>query len=107
MHSPFRMDNLMENRKILIAEDNPNNIQLLGSILRQYKPQIVVARDGRKAVKSAIDLQPDLILMDVNMPEMDGYEACRKLKEHPETQHIPVLFLSARSATDDISYNFV
>ncbi len=106
MHSPFRMDNLMENRKILIAEDNPNNIQLLGSILRQYKPQIVVARDGRKAVKSAIDLQPDLILMDVNMPEMDGYEACRKLKEHPETQHIPVLFLSARSATDDIVAGF-
>ena len=84
---------------ILLVDDNPNNLRLLSQILseRGYSPRAVTS--GSRALASAEMIPPDLILLDIRMPEMDGYEVCRQLKANPKTAGIPVLFISA---LDDI-----
>jgi len=87
---------LRPNKKtILIVDDEPINIDLLRSIIpTDYK--IKVAINGAKALElSARDPVPDLILLDVLMPELDGYEVCRLIKEDPNTAHIKIIFISA------------
>lgn len=86
---------------ILIVDDTPDNITLLSALLKD-KYKIKIATNGLKALHIAsIDPSPDLILLDVMMPEMDGYETCRRLKENPQTNHIPVIFLTAKSQVSD------
>ncbi len=88
------------NRKILIVDDATENVEILGSILSDYKRQ--VALNGEKALKIAFGSnKPDLILLDVMMPEMDGFEVCKRLKENPETKDIPVIFITAKSEVED------
>lgn len=86
---------------ILIVDDTPENIKVLGEELRSaYK--IKIATDGEKALRIALSATPpDLILLDVVMPGMDGYEVCRRLKEDPVTQHIPVIFITGRTDIAD------
>lgn len=100
------MKNILKNAKILIADDDLVNLQLLGAILQSYEVTVIVAKNGLTTLKYAIDLQPDLILMDVMMPEMDGYETCQQLKASELTKNIPVLFLTARSSTEDVIRGF-
>lgn len=80
---------------ILIVDDTPDNLRLLSTILseRGYKVRSVI--NGSSALMGAQAQPPDLILLDVNMPGMNGYEVCRLLKEHPQTRDIPVIFISA------------
>ncbi|MBF0480633.1 MAG: diguanylate cyclase [Desulfovibrionaceae bacterium] len=78
---------------ILIVDDNPSNIQLLGDVLEQDHV-IKTAQNGPDALKIALSDQPDLILLDVMMPGMDGYQVCSELKASPETSDIPVIFLT-------------
>lgn len=86
---------------ILIVDDTPDNITLLSALLKD-KYKIKIATNGLKALHIAsIDPSPDLILLDVMMPEMDGYETCRRLKENPQTNHIPIIFLTAKSQVSD------
>lgn len=86
---------------ILIVDDTPDNITLLSALLKD-KYKIKIATNGLKALHIAsIDPSPDLILLDVMMPEMDGYETCRRLKDNPQTNHIPVIFLTAKSQVSD------
>jgi len=96
----------LENSRILIVDDTQENIQVLGSMLRKEKYEINVAQNGLKAIHIAEKVDPDLILLDIMMPEMDGYEACKRLKESPLTEDIPIIFLTARSETDDIVKGF-
>jgi diguanylate cyclase (GGDEF)-like protein len=86
---------------ILIVDDAPANIKILGESLRSdYK--IRVATNGAKALGIALsDNPPDLILMDIMMPEMDGYEACKKLKEDDKARKIPVIFITAKDQVED------
>ena len=85
--------------RILIVEDAPANIQALTAILRDQGYAISVATNGQRALQAMQTLRPDLILLDVMMPEMDGYETCERLKAHPEWRDIPVIFLTARADT--------
>lgn len=86
---------------ILIVDDTPDNITLLSALLKD-KYKIKIATNGLKALHIAsIDPSPDLILLDVMMPEMDGYETCRRLKENPQTHQIPIIFLTAKSQVSD------
>jgi putative two-component system response regulator len=86
---------------ILIVDDTPDNITLLSALLKD-KYKIKIATNGLKALHIAsIDPSPDLILLDVMMPEMDGYETCKRLKENPQTNQIPVIFLTAKSQVSD------
>nr|MBF0626565.1 response regulator [Magnetococcales bacterium] len=81
--------------RILIVDDVPANIDLLADFLvGEY--DITIATSGPEAIRSAETLAPDLILLDVAMPEMDGYETCRRLKANPDTRNIPIIFVTAR-----------
>jgi len=90
----------LENRKILIVDDVPTNITVLTEILMaDYK--MVCATNGSDALKLAVSSVPDLILLDIMMPGMDGYEVCRQLKSDDRTQKIPVIFLTAKKEEED------
>ncbi len=86
---------------VLVVDDAPENIDLLDSVLNQDH-RIKVALNGEKALKIAgSENPPDIILLDIEMPGMDGYEVCRRLKADPQTQGIPVIFVTARSDASD------
>ncbi len=85
--------------RILIVDDTPANIQALAATLKEKGYQISVATNGRQALEVLVRVQPDLILLDVMMPEMDGFETCRRLKAAEQWRQIPVIFLTARTDT--------
>jgi two-component system sensor histidine kinase/response regulator len=87
---------------ILIVDDVPKNIQLLGKILDNKGYQIVAVTKGDQVVKAAKKHTPDLILLDIMMPEKSGFEVCKELKADDELSEIPVIFLTARSEEEDI-----
>jgi DNA-binding response OmpR family regulator len=91
---------------ILIVDDNARNIQILGTILRKENYQIIIAQNGGQAVHAVSRKTPDLILLDVMMPEMDGFETCKKIKESSRAKDVPVIFLTARTETEDILKGF-
>ena len=91
---------------ILLVDDVPKNIQVLGSILENEECQIAITTDGKQALELIADVLPDLILLDIMMPGMDGYEVCKKIKSDPKTQNIPVIFLTALTETKDIVKGF-
>jgi signal transduction histidine kinase len=82
---------------ILVVDDNPSNLQILFTCLEKAGHKILVAQNGENALKIAESLLPDLILLDVLMPGLDGFETCRFLKSNSSTQNIPVIFLTALS----------
>ena len=92
----------MDMTKILIAEDERDIRDLVGFSLRFGGFDVVQAANGQEAVERAQVELPDLILMDVRMPKMTGYEACRQLKSSPATRDIPVVFLSAKGQETEI-----
>lgn len=87
--------------KILIVEDNEENRDALSRRLQRRGYQVVIATDGLLGVQLTKVERPDLILMDMNMPELDGWEATRQIKGFPETAHIPVIALTAHAMTGD------
>ncbi len=89
----------MNNKRILLVDDTPENIDILGEVLKGYKKS--VALNGEKALKIVRLKKPDLILLDIMMPEMDGFEVCRRLKSDPETADIPVIFITAKNSVED------
>jgi len=93
--------NCTEKATILVVDDDPGNLALMSNMLKDdYK--VKVANGGEKALKiAASDSPPDLIMLDIVMPGMDGFEVCRQLKNNPETMDIPVIFLTARTEEED------
>ena len=91
--------------KILIVDDTPTNLSILEEILeKDYL--ISVAQSGMQALSIVEKSLPDLILLDVNMPGIDGFETCRKLKSQEDTHHIPVIFITARVESEDVIQGF-
>jgi signal transduction histidine kinase/DNA-binding response OmpR family regulator len=84
---------------ILIVDDNPETLALLGRILDERGYRVRPASNGRHALKSVAARRPDLILLDVKMPGMDGYEVCRRLKSEEKSRNVPVIFISAHGET--------
>jgi len=82
--------------KILAVDDNPINLDLIEKSLVDTSYQLLKTTSGREAIKMAGDIRPDLILLDVSMPVLDGFQVCKILKENNQTRHIPVIFLSAK-----------
>ncbi|MGB3670374.1 MAG: response regulator [Phormidesmis sp.] len=87
--------------KILVVDDLLDNLRLLASLLTEEGYTVKKAPDGAMALSNVPRFQPDLILLDIMMPEIDGYTVCQQLKANPETQDIPVVFLSALDLTFD------
>lgn len=94
------MNKICEPPKLLIVDDAPINIQLLNDVLKD-DVRVFFATNGSDALKIASTTIPDLILLDIMMPEMDGYEVCRKLKTDPLLRDIPVIFITAKSQQED------
>jgi len=95
-----------ESTHILIVDDAPENIRLLGTVLQQEGYKINGAKEGLQALKIAAKVIPDLILLDVMMPEVDGFEICQRLKGNPATKDIPIIFLTAKDQLEDMVRGF-
>lgn len=93
--------NNQQQQTILVVDDTPDNLTMITSLLRDlYRVKIAVS--GKKALQIAFSNEPpDLILLDIMMPEMDGYEVCSQLKNDSETRDIPVIFLTAKTEVED------
>ena len=94
LETPFTGD-------ILIVDDTPNNLRLLSGMLVEQGYKVRSALNGKLALMGAQAVPPDLILLDINMPDMNGYEVCAQLKANPRTCDIPVIFISALDQTED------
>jgi two-component system, sensor histidine kinase and response regulator len=95
-----------ENISVLVVDDNQDNLKVISNYLLKKDYKIALATDGESAFRILESNKIDLILLDIMMPGMDGFEVCAKLKAKKETMDIPVIFLSARSETDDIVKGF-
>lgn len=91
---------------VLIVDDIPGNIQLVGNILRTQGYSVNFAKDGINAINHAKKIKYDLILLDIMMPEMSGFEVCEHLKSDPDTKDIPVVFLTAKDDAESVSKGF-
>ena len=91
------MEQMKKNTKILVVDDEQDILELIRHSLNKEGYEVYVAANGQQGVDKARKVKPHLILMDVMMPVMDGMEACRQLKEDPETSEIAIIFLTARS----------
>jgi putative two-component system response regulator len=93
--------NQEQRQTILVVDDTPDNLTLLTSLLKDTY-RVKIATNGNKALQIAFSKEPpDLILLDIMMPEMDGYEVCQHLKTDSQTAEIPVIFLTAKSQIED------
>jgi two-component system, OmpR family, alkaline phosphatase synthesis response regulator PhoP len=92
----------MSNSKILIADDNIPNVELLEAFLADMDCEIAVATDGQDTLDKTAAFQPDLILLDIMMPKLSGFEVCRILKKDPATKHIMILMVTALDEPGDI-----
>ena len=86
--------------KVLIVDDEEKNLKLMGAILTNYSYTFETAKNGIEALEKTKTFSPDLIFLDIMMPEMDGYEVCRRLREAHETQHIPIVMVTALADKD-------
>jgi len=91
--------------KILLVDDEPNNLKLLQQILKDYY-QLIFAPNGEKALEAASQHHPDLILLDIMMPGLNGYQVCEQLKANPITEDIPIIFVTAMGQQDDETKGF-
>jgi len=91
----------MAQEKVLIVDDEVDNLSLLRMRLEAEKFEVFTAESGKEGIEKAKRLRPDIIILDVNMPGMDGFETCRRLKENIETAHIPVVMLTCLGTLDN------
>jgi DNA-binding response OmpR family regulator len=92
--------------KILIAEDEPDIRELVSFTLQYHGHEIIMAKNGEDALDLVYKEKPDLILLDVRMPRLDGYEVCRRINQDPVVQSIPIAFLSAKGQEAEVSEGF-
>lgn len=87
--------------KVVIIEDSLTQAKLIAAQLSQYDIDVFCAEDGIQGLRLVVAQQPDLIVLDVNMPKMDGYQVCQRLKRDPDTRHIPVIMLTSNDSSED------
>ena len=92
----------MPSSKILIADDNQPNVELLEAYLAEVDCEIAVAADGHETLEKVAEFKPDLILLDIMMPKLSGFEVCRMLRKNPATSHIMILMVTALGEPGDI-----
>lgn len=93
-------------KRILVVDDLPENVFMLQDRLETEGYEVITAFDGKTAIAKAIRDMPDLILLDIMMPEMSGIEVCKTLKQDPTTVDIPVIMVTAKSSADDVKEGF-
>jgi two-component system sensor histidine kinase/response regulator len=88
--------------RVMLAEDNPINQQVASELLQQMGLEVVICNNGREVLERLDEARPDLILMDIQMPELDGYETTRRLRENPAWKELPILAMTANAMADDV-----
>ncbi len=88
-------------KKLLVIEDEKDIVEILKAILEHEGYEVLCAYDGEEGLKSAIENKPDLVVTDIMMPKMDGFEVAEKLKQHPDTTGIPIVMLTAKDQEVD------
>ena len=96
----------MARKRILLVDDAKTSIMMEQMILSRGTYDFLTAKDGLEAVETAVRERPDLILMDIMMPKMDGLEACRQLKERDETKQIPIIMVTTRGEAESVEKGF-
>lgn len=96
----------MSKEKILVVDDNPDMVEVISEIFIHRGFQVVTAGNGQEALAKVYQERPDLVLLDVMMPMLDGYEICRTLKSVEETKNIPVIFATVKGLETDIDRGF-
>jgi DNA-binding response OmpR family regulator len=91
---------------VLVADDDPDILMLVSFRLDRAGYDVIQAQDGEEAVRLAVEHEPDLAVLDVMMPKLDGYEATRKLRSHETTSRLPVILLTARVQEADVARGF-
>ena len=86
--------------RVLVIDDSEPIHKLIVARLRPEGLEVMKELDGVRGIERAIEEQPDLILLDVELPDLDGFEVCRRIKEHPDTRDIPIIFLTGTTSTD-------
>jgi CheY-like chemotaxis protein len=93
-------------KRVLLVDDSATILMMEKMILLRGPYEVTTARDGMEALEKAREERPDLILLDVVMPRMDGFETCRRLREQNETRDIPVIFVTTRGESDNVETAF-
>jgi len=88
--------------QILIAEDSPTQAEQLKYILEKHKYKVLVAKDGKEGIEMLLEHRPSLVITDIVMPEMNGYELCKEIKSREKTRNIPVILLTSFSRSEDV-----
>lgn len=96
----------MQRKKILVVDDSKTCLFMESTLLRKGPYDLLTAADGEEAVRKAVSEHPDLILMDVVMPRMTGFEACRELKSRPETRDIPIILVTTRGEGENVETGY-
>jgi len=91
----------MAGEKILVVDDSPTELELMTKPLINNNYNVITATDGEQAVEKALSEIPDLIVLDVIMPKMNGFQACRKIKSSSRTEHIPIVLLTSKKEQSD------
>ena len=91
------------NQRILIVEDDPSALRLIEFALQQERYEVTTATNGLTGLKKAQNEKPDLVILDLMLPGLDGFEICSRLRQEPETAQTPILILSAKTHESDIS----
>lgn len=93
----------MSKKRILVVEDEESLLKLESILLTSKGYDVQGATNGQEALDMLSEAHPDLILLDIMLPNMDGFEVCRRIKENPETRHIPVIMLTAKKSREDMA----
>jgi CheY-like chemotaxis protein len=96
----------MSRKKILLVDDSATTLMMEQMVLRGQAYQIVTARNGREAVEVAASERPDLILLDVVMPEMNGFEACRRIRQQEATRDVPIIMVTTKGEEQNVETGF-
>ena len=91
----------MVGKTILVVDDSPVQLKMVCTVLAAQNYQLITAGDGEEALQQVVAHKPDLVILDVVMPKMDGFQACRKIKSSPAVKHIPVIMLTSKNQKVD------
>lgn len=92
---------MLDTPTVLIMEDSSTQAMQIAAIMSQYDLNVICAMNGIQGLRLVDSEHPDLIVLDVNMPHMDGYQVCRRLKRDPNTSHIPIIILTSNDSSED------
>jgi len=97
----------MAQKKILLVDDSETILMMEQMILQKESYEVVIARDGKEGIKKAVEMKPDLILMDVVMPEMNGFEAVKRLRQREETKSVPIVMVTTEAEMESMEAGYV